>query len=295
MKNTHNRVKRLSAAGLVTVMCGSAIFSGCSESFLKPDPLSFYEPETTFTTESGLQAALAMADRHIRSYWTYYEGVSNSVPIGTEYMFSDLAIYGKSDVGVSNVNFDIANGLTPTGGAASSGNDGNYIGYFWGETYTGIKYANTVISYIDGVTGLSEATKNAYLGRAYFHRSFRYLNLVFQYGDVPLVTKIIEVPKQNYRSTRKEAILEMITENMEFAVEWVPDQKDNKGERLSNNKLFSFTMDKRNVYWPIPNSAIEDNLKGTLAQNYGYDGYDASVPVWETWQEAVADEDNTGN
>src|SRR5690606_20692788 len=68
--------------------------------------------------------------------------------------------------------------------------------------------------------------KNAYKGRAYFHRAYRYMGLVFQFGDVPLVTQLLEVPKQNYRSTEKAAILEMITQDMEFAVEWVPDQAD---------------------------------------------------------------------
>src|SRR5690606_6023388 len=42
----------------------------------------------------------------------------------------------------------------------------------------------------------------------------------------PLITKVSEVPKQNYRSTQRDAILEMITRDMEFAVQWVPDQKD---------------------------------------------------------------------
>ncbi|KAA6340076.1 RagB/SusD family nutrient uptake outer membrane protein [termite gut metagenome] len=212
----------LSVIGLITVICSSVFFGSCSEEFLKPDPLSFYEPTTTFSTESGLQAALAMCDRHLRSYWTSYESKNISVPIGTEYLFSELSVASKTDDG--NLCDDVAAKLTPTGGP---GNDaGNWIGYFWDETYNGIKYANTICSFIDQVKGLSEETKNAYLGRAYFHRSFRYLSLVFQYGDVPLVTKILEVPKQNYRSTKKEAILEMITKDMEFAVEWVPEQAD---------------------------------------------------------------------
>jgi hypothetical protein len=61
----------------------------------------------------------------------------------------------------------------------------------------------------------------------------------------------------------------------------------------SNNRTLYYKMDKCNLYWPIPNSAITSNLKGKLHQNFGYDGYDASVPVWETWQEAVEDEDKT--
>ncbi len=224
---TYKNKKALSALTLIIAVCGLALMGGCSKDFLKPDPLSIYEPATTFSTESGLKAALAISDRHIRSYWTNTGANTNSVVIGTEYMFSDLAVYGKTDVDGNSVNYNFADNLKPTGGAAGpGGNDGNYINHYWEETYNGIKYANTILTYVDKVGSLSEATKNAYKGRAYFHRAFRYLALVFQYGDVPLITKILEVPKQNYRSTKKAAILDMITKDMEFAVEWVPEQKD---------------------------------------------------------------------
>ena len=219
--------RKLNLFAIFFILGSAIVMSGCSKDFLKPDPLSIYEPGTTFNTESGLKAALAISDRHLRSYWTNTEANTNSVVIGTEYMFSDLAVYGKTDVDGNNVNFNFADGLKPTSGAGGpGGNDGNYINHYWAETYNGIKYANTVLSYVDQVSTLDEATKNAYKGRAYFHRAFRYMGLIFQYGDVPLITKILEVPKLNYRSTKKKAILEMITQDLEFAVQWVPDQKD---------------------------------------------------------------------
>ena len=220
-------VRTLPVLTLTAALISPVFFSGCKKAFLEPDPLSFYEPTTTFNTESGLQAALAVSDRHLRSYWTNTAANTNSVVIGTEYMFSDVTVYAKTDVDGNSVNFNFADNLTPTGGAAGpGGNDGNYINHFWDETYNGIKYANTVLTYVDKVTTLNEATKNAYKGRAYFHRAFRYLALVFQFGDVPLITKILEIPKQNYQSTKKAAILDMITKDMEFAVQWVPEQKD---------------------------------------------------------------------
>ncbi|MEN9908088.1 MAG: hypothetical protein RLZZ540_1237 [Bacteroidota bacterium] len=46
-------------------------------------------------------------------------------------------------------------------------------------------------------------------------------------------------------------------------------------------------MNKRNNYWPIPNSAITENIRFHLSQNFGYD---ANVKVWDKWQDAVADE-----
>ena len=92
--------------------------------------------------------------------------------------------------------------------------------------YNGIKYANTIISYIDKVEGLDQKTKDAYLGRAYFHRAHRYMNLCFQFCNVPLITKIIDQPKQDYKSTKREAIIKKMTQDMEFAVQHVPEQKE---------------------------------------------------------------------
>lgn len=210
----------------IPVFCTVAVISvivcsGCKKTYLQPDPLSFYEPEATFTTRSGIDATIMLCDRHLRGYWSYTSTRDVSLPISTEYMLSDLAVSGKTDDG--NIFADVATRLTPTDGLYED--NVNMLAYFWGQTYAGIKYANTVTTYIDNVPGLDEQAKKEYLGRAYFHRSFRYLALCFQFKDVPLVTKILlKGPKQNYKSTSREAILEMITADMEKAVAWVPEQ-----------------------------------------------------------------------
>ena len=160
----------LPTLALIMTLCGSALFNSCSDSFLKPVPLSFYDPDVTLSTESGMQAVLAMADRHLRHYWTHQENNTghNSNPMATEYMLSDLMAFGKTDNAATQINFLMAN-LTPSNagtGATSGGSDGELIQYYWTETYNGLKYANTIISSIDKITGMAEATKNAYLGRA---------------------------------------------------------------------------------------------------------------------------------
>lgn len=235
----HNIFKSICMVGIAC----SALTS-CSEDFLKPDPLSFYEPAKTFSTESGLQSALSAADRHLRSYWTYYEGRNFSFPISTQYMLSDLAVASKTD---ATIFCDISEVLTPTN--RINDDEYNHLSYFWGQSYTGIKYANTVISYADKINGLDEKTKNAYLGRAYFHRAFRYLALTMMWRDVPFVSKLIDGPKSSYHTTSREAILGQMVKDMEFAVEWVPDQKDmqyigmiNKGAcRMLLSKLYLAT------------------------------------------------------
>lgn len=202
--------------------CVSMAFAGCTDDFLKPDPLSLYEPTETFTTVDGLDAVLAAADKHLRAYWTNTEAIDLMLPLMSEYLFSDLAVAGKTDD--AEAFCDIAERFTPTNGWYNF--DQNRLVIFWGETYKGIMYANTIISYIDRVEGLDEETKNEYLGRAYFHRAYRYMALCFQFGDVPFVTKLIEQPKQDYKSTKREAIIQKLVQDMEFAVEHVPEQSN---------------------------------------------------------------------
>lgn len=217
MNFRHNKI----AIGFALLVSGGiTCMTACKRSYLQPEPLSMYEPTKTFSTESGLLSALAMADRHLRTYWSYYSTQDLSLPISSEYMMSDVAVASKTDDGA--IFADVATRLTPADGLYNDNR--NRLSYFWDETYNGIKYANTVTTYIDQVPGLDEATRNEYKGRAYFHRSFRYLALCFQFKDVPLITRLPQVAKFNYRSTKREAILEMITGDMEKAVQWVPEQ-----------------------------------------------------------------------
>ncbi|MDR2563765.1 MAG: RagB/SusD family nutrient uptake outer membrane protein [Prevotellaceae bacterium] len=215
--------RKLNHALLAIAVC-ITLTSGCSEDFLKPDPLSFYEPTATFTTESGLMSALAICDRHLKLYWATDH--NEMLTLGTEYIFSDLMAASATDK--RSMLCDVANMLTPTSDNSSYQNldRTNSIWYLWEETYKGIMYANTVIQFVEKVDGLAPEIRNAYKGRACFHRAFRYMALVFQFGDVPLVTKVLEVPKQNYRCTKRDAILQMLTKDMEFAVQWVPEQRN---------------------------------------------------------------------
>lgn len=109
------------------VVMASVMMPACSKQYLKPDPLSFYEPEATFSTKSGLDAAIAMCDKHLRSYWSYITTRDISVPINTEYMLSDMAVSGKTDDG--SIFADVATRLTPTDGMYT--NDVNMMSFFW--------------------------------------------------------------------------------------------------------------------------------------------------------------------
>lgn len=49
-------IKNIYRGGLLIALAGTMV--SCGDDFLKQDPLSFYEPGTTYSTEAGLQAAM---------------------------------------------------------------------------------------------------------------------------------------------------------------------------------------------------------------------------------------------
>lgn len=208
--------KSFSALAAVTVL------TGCSDNFLDQDPLSFFEPGATYKTEAGLKAALAQCDKHYKDM--LMDGNGNVLPIASVYFMTDMGLYAKTDAG-GGIMDDFANKISPTQGMAGGG-DSNAMIRFYNESCNGIKYANTVLSYVDQVDGLNEKTRDEYKGRAYFHRAYKYYHMVLLFGDIPLITKIISAPKQDYRSTSKEAIFKMLVHDLEFAVQHVPRQKD---------------------------------------------------------------------
>ena len=178
----------------------------------------------------------------MRNYWTYYQAANLVTPFYTLFMHTDLAVAGKTDQ--STIWADPSERLTPSDGMGGGGSEVNQFSYFWGETYTGIKSANTITSYIGKIKDMDEASRNKYIGWAYFHRAYRYLSLVFMFKDVPLVTKIIEGPKFDYKTTSREAILAKMVEDMEFAVQWVPEQKDMKEIGLVNKGACRMLLSK---------------------------------------------------
>ena len=77
------------------------LLTGCSDSFLDQDPLSFYNPDNTYTTESGLEPALAMCDLGLKEM--LMDGNGNVLPIASVYFMTDLGLYAKTDASGSTL------------------------------------------------------------------------------------------------------------------------------------------------------------------------------------------------
>ena len=207
----------------LTFGLSSLALTGCSDSWLKPEPLSFYEPSVTLSTKEGLEAALTTCHRQMR----YYYMEDNGPALATEMIFSDVAVTAVSDFSGCQ---DILSNVTPISENNWFGT--NMINWFWNMGTQGISFANVVISRISELD-LDQTTKEQMLSSAYFQRAWRYYHLIFQFGDIPFLSKEVTTPKLDFRSTKMEVVIEQMIKDLEYAVGHIPDQvdygKENKG------------------------------------------------------------------
>ena len=69
---------------LITILITG--LAGCNKDWLKPKPLSFYEPNSTYVDEAAMRAALVACANNLR-----YEYYGDNPPILTEMLFSEVS------------------------------------------------------------------------------------------------------------------------------------------------------------------------------------------------------------
>jgi hypothetical protein len=96
--------------------------------------------------------------------------------------------------------------------------------YTWNWAYKLIKNANVVIANAENpLVNVPQAEKDAFNAEARFFRALGYNMLVTLFGDVPLVTSLVTVPKTDFIRTAVSEIDVVIEEDLLFATENLPD------------------------------------------------------------------------
>lgn len=197
--------------------------TSCKKDWLKPKPLSFYSPENTYTTQEALRNALVACERSLRN-----EFLGDAAPILNQMYFSDVAIDATTAKTTPTIN--ISKVITPDADAVNGTytNETGRLYEYWKQSYNKIKFANTVLAYIDGpnwdTTKVEQlAQRNAILGSAYFFRAYAYYTLCNTFGDVPYAGKLFTTPKLDFQTVDRKVILRQMKSELEFAIQWVPD------------------------------------------------------------------------
>lgn len=185
------------------------VFS-CGDSFLEIKPLSIYTPESIYVDKAGFEGVLVTLRKALRNDF-YGQGGG----LACELISSDLAISANKQQDAIH-NFDTQ--VVPTG----TGDTYN-LHEIWTRGYNQIRNANVILSRIDQGTFDSEEIKNAIVAEACFHRSYWYYRLIHLYGDIPFLNVEHTAPKIDFYTHSRKTILARITEDMNFAVKWLPE------------------------------------------------------------------------
>lgn len=278
------RKRGLFKAAAITAVFLAAV-TGCKREYLDVQPKSFYTPENTYNTAEGLRGALVACERNMR-----YEWYGDGAPIITQLLFSDIAVDGTTDKSGPAQDLNLV--ITPDVITSGTDNaDHSRIYWYWSEGYKGIKYANTVITYIDipkwDTTSAEDmAERNAILGAAYFHRAYRYYDLCNEFGDIPWAGKIYQGPKLDFQTVKREVVLEQIKKDLEFAAEWVPEVVDkgtvSKGAVLHLLTKVNLALGKFDDAIASASQAIDGGAYHLMTDRFGVDKDDASKNViWD--------------
>lgn len=176
-------IKTLFAAGVIVLLSASS----CNKDFLELAPISQQNGNNFYKTAEDMKNALTAAYGGLQFGGTYYSSIH---VIGD--LRSDNTEITNVNAGADQDAVDKFQNLATNSISSTT----------WSGHYQAIQYANTVIEKIEGVN-MDENLKARYSGEAKFLRALLYFNLVRIFGDVPLVTKVINNPDEGYSYGRE--------------------------------------------------------------------------------------------
>ena len=188
----------LSAITITTLFVAS-----CSDFLNESDPSNF-TVETYFTKPEHARSSVNAIYANLR------------VPLGSGFsggawMMTEFATgLADTDLGQA-INSYLIKDLRNT-------SDNSYGQIYWQYYYKGIGNANLSIVKVPSIT-MNEQEKKKMLGEAHFLRAFFYFNLVQIFGNIPLVTKPVDLQSQYLHplAAKPEEIYELIVKDLKIA------------------------------------------------------------------------------
>lgn len=196
----------------ILIAIGLMGLSSCNESWLEPEPLSFFTPENVYNTREGLESLLITIRQDMNMESHNVKKRSNGSSQGLHNLIMEFA---ASDLGSPWSQLDFYK-LTPNTDVYY-----NFLTMF-NLIYATIKNCNTLIAHIDDVEWESEEARNKLLAQGLWYRAYWYYRLINSYGDVPFIGNEISGPKLDFYSHSRWAILNKIQADLEYSAAWLP-------------------------------------------------------------------------
>lgn len=182
-------------------MCTAFIFYCCNEndlSLTNPNQLS---PETFFKNESQVESSVNAVYANLQTWGLYTRNIF--------YMMDNMAGENRGNPWLEGDKAEFINF------SFDSGNPD--IGSYWGSCYRGINKANFVIGNQEAINAipdgiLSPSKKAKFVGEAKFMRGLYYFFLVTRFGDIPLITDIVENGNGTAKSSSEDVYEQIIND-----------------------------------------------------------------------------------
>lgn len=176
----------------IFIILTTLVFFSCSD-ILEENPTTFFDEETVYSTEAGVETAVNGL-YYILGSFNYYGSSYQSLVMPVSGIFYSSQVANRD-----------ATSLNTT---ASNPNLSN----LWASQFELINAANVAIKNLEN-TSIPLANKETALGHAYFLRGFAYGELFRFYGGVPIRTEATSIDNiHRPRSTKAETFAQAIAD-----------------------------------------------------------------------------------
>ncbi|MFB9054817.1 RagB/SusD family nutrient uptake outer membrane protein [Formosa undariae] len=200
---------------IVIIIIGSMFFNSCSDDLLDKTPLDEISDEDFWKTEGDLQLYLNTLYGEFPGWEG--DGTAPSHDIGTDIISESQLWFGTS----STNRLDGTGNLPTTGG---------------GWTWSNIRSVNYFLENVDRVE--SGELIDHYKGEGYFFRAYFYFELLTQFGDLPIVTKVVQTDDDDILYGRRESrtdVVNFILSDLDLAIANMKTVSDVGDSRLNRD------------------------------------------------------------
>lgn len=258
-----NIKKYILALGITSILLPS-----CNDDFMERYPLDKITDESFWKSETDLKMMLnSLYPLYIIGHQSGWAD-SDNYPLGykgSPLMYGD--VYSDNCVKTGNEFRSLAGELVvPT--------NSDKTGWNWWN----LRKVNFFLSHYDKAE-LSQEKKNAYAAEAYFFKAWEYYQKVLYYGDVPWLTRDLNVDSEELYAPRnpRTEVMDSVLMCINRAVEWLPEKANQEVGRLNKDQanflkaricLFEGTFRKYHTELGLQDSAnkwLEDAVKACEA------------------------------
>lgn len=211
------KIKNLIKTGLTSMLL--IAITGC-EGFLDEELKSELAPSNTFTSTYGFEVGSAGLYALTRSeYNTWGEGGA--------FMHGNACAYETLHAGTDIVDVINSDGSLTAFANLTMTSQEKFVESYWRWAYQLIASSNLILDYSEKNSNWDKPTDKArFQAEARFFRAYAYRTLVYLYGDVPYVDKILYDFKLDFTRDPKDEVVQHIIDDLTFATENLPENPD---------------------------------------------------------------------